>query len=79
MHANTDPSTAGLLLSLASAIPGTALARRARRTADALSHGASTTAQRHAADLLADLLTATDPELAYPEDGVLDEDFDVLG
>lgn len=75
MHTNPT-TTAGLLLSLAATLPHSApLARRARRTADRLAHGASERAT-HAGDLLADLLTASDAGLAYPEDGCLDLDWD---
>lgn len=72
-------STAGMLLSLTSALPDPSgpLARRARRIASQLSDGASTRALQHrASDMLAMLLTATDVDLTYPEDGLLDEGFD---
>ena len=70
-------STAGLIMSLASTLPpGTPLARRARRTADRLTHGATPTAV-HAGDVLADLLTAADADLSgYAFDGILDSEFD---
>jgi hypothetical protein len=72
-------STAGMLLSLTSALPDPSgpLARRARRLARNLTLTGSTRAlERTAAEVLADLLTATDVDLAYPEDGLLDESFD---
>jgi hypothetical protein len=76
-----ETSTAGLLLSLASALPSASspLARRARAIAHRLSDGASERAlQRRAADLLAQLLTATDcEELAgYADPDCLDSEFD---
>lgn len=63
MQTAATPTEAGLLLSLVSALPdpSCALARRARRIAGRLEHGACPRAvRREAADLLADLLTATD-------------------
>ncbi len=74
-------STQGLLLSLSAALPGSSpLRRRAQRTAAKLSRRHPRTVDAIAAELLAQLLTATDtPELAgYAEDGVIDEDFDRL-
>lgn len=77
MHTATD-STSGLLLSLSSELPRSSpLARKARSLASRLSHGASSSDdQTRAADLLARLLTATDPGLLYPEEGLLDPSFD---
>lgn len=73
-------STIGLLRSLAGALPASApLARKARRIADRLASGAAPRAVHdRAADLLCDLLNATDSAGGYPEDGLLDDDFDAL-
>lgn len=72
-------STAGMLLSLASALPDNqrALARAANRLAHRLSDGASTRADLSAAsDMLARLLDETDTGICFDEDGLLDEGFD---
>lgn len=73
-------STAGMLLSLASALPSPngPLARQARATAHRLSEGVATRAlQRRAADLLAVLLTATDCDLTgYEDPDCLSSDWD---
>lgn len=76
-----DHSTPGLLFSLANALPQrqNALARRARRLARAFSEGAPTVAHLDAAAaLLARLLDAADTssECCYPEDGLLDAEWD---
>lgn len=71
--------TAGLLLSLASALPAPdgALGRAARHLAHRLAQGTSNFADLDAAsDLLARLLDATDTGVSYDEDGLLDEGFD---
>lgn len=72
-------TTAGLLLSLAAALPAPAgaLGRRARHLAHRLADHTSSRADRdRAADLLATLLTAADPGLCVETEGLLDEDFD---
>lgn len=79
-HAAPAASTAGLLLSLASALPrnAAALRRRATALANRLQAPHSRALDRRASDLLAQLLTATDcAELAgYTEDGCLDSEWD---
>lgn len=73
-------STAGLLLSLASALPAPdgALGRSARHLAHRLATGTSTSADLDAASsLLARLLDETDTGVSYDEDGLLDEGFDL--
>jgi hypothetical protein len=71
MHTHTD-NRLGLALSLASSLePSSALAKRA------LGHGAKPRAEDLDA-LLSQLLTETDRACVYPEDGVLDADFDDL-
>lgn len=74
-----DSSTAGLLLSLSHACPAKALRRRARALARRLARPHPRALETRASDLLADLLNAADADLAgYPEDGVIDADFDRL-
>lgn len=77
--ATLDTSPAGLLLSLASTLPTSSpLARRARRVAGQLAHGASSRAvARRALDLTADLL-ASDPleGSGYAGDLLLDPEWD---
>ncbi len=73
-------STAGLLLSLASSLPAPdgALGRSACHLAHRLAQGTSNRADLDAAsDMLARLLDETDVGLAYDEDGLLDEGFDL--
>lgn len=76
-----DASTAGLLLSLVNALPNPSgpLGRRARTVAHHLAtDGANRALERRAADLLADLLSATDCDLSgYSEEGLLSADFDL--
>jgi hypothetical protein len=76
-EANTLP---GLILSLCAALPDPRcpIARRATRLARRLlSEGAATRAERaDAANLLADLLEATDAGLPLEADGLLSSDFD---
>lgn len=83
MH--TEPTTAaGLLLSLANALPDPrcALGREAQRLASRLqnqrlSHGASDRGlQRRAADLTAVLLDAVDVSAPLEDDNLLCEEFD---
>lgn len=70
-------STPGLLLTLSSELPrSSALARKARVVAARLQHGASKRDLDAAATLLSQLLDASDALALYPEDGVLDPDFD---
>lgn len=79
LHRSEPTSTAGLLLSLASALPDPRcpIARRAARVAARLSEGASTRADRRdAANVLADLLEAADAGLPLDADGLLDGGFD---
>lgn len=77
MHTNPSTSSAGLLLSLSSELPRSSpLARKARSLASRLSHGASTGDQDRAAELLARLLTATDPGIPLSDDDLLDPSFD---
>ncbi len=79
MLASEPTTTAGMLLSLVSSLPDPRcpIARRAARVAARLSEGASTRADRRdAADLLADLLSLTDAEMALDADGLLTTDFD---
>lgn len=75
-----DASLAGLLRSLSHSLPNPSgpLGRRARRLAGAISEGASTRAQANtAATLLARLLDAADVSAeCWPEDGLLDAEFD---
>lgn len=73
----STPSTAGILLDLAAALPdGSALAARARRLARRLAHGASTSRLRNAAaDCLARLLDRVDVAPADDLD-LLDPEFD---
>ncbi len=74
-------STAGLLLSLASSLPRNArsLERRARATAARLSRPHTRALDHRAGDLLALLLTAADGDMGeYPEEGLIDPDFDTL-
>lgn len=75
---NADPSTPGLLMSLAAALPGTPLSRRAERCAKKLCRGRVTRAlANEAADLLCDLLTAADADLSgYDDPDCLCADFD---
>lgn len=79
MH--TEPTTAaGLLLSLANALPDprSPLGREAQRLAARLTHGASDRGlQRRAADLTAVLLDSIDVTAPSDEDGLLCEDFDL--
>jgi hypothetical protein len=81
-HTQEANSTAGMLLSLASALPSPAspLGRRARAIAKRLTCGTrDRSLERRAADLLADLLTETDADTSgYESEGLLDGDFDDL-
>lgn len=68
MHAHHD-SRIGLALSLASSLePSDPLAQRAKRL------GAKHRAELD--DWLKDLLTAADASLPYPDDGIIDPEFD---
>lgn len=76
---HTAPTTAGMLSSLANALPdpSSALGRAARAMAHRLATGAPTRADRlEAAELLAQLLDATD-DLGGDDSDLLDEEFDV--
>jgi len=75
MHIHQN-STAGLLLSLAANLPSSPLSRQARRIASKISRPHERQLDRKASDLLALLLTATDSDCLYAEDGLLDPDFD---
>lgn len=78
-HSNPTASTAGLLTSLAHALPRDArtLRRRAIALADRLAHPHDRALDRRAADVLAQLLDAADGELdGYAEADILDADFD---
>lgn len=77
MHVHQN-STAGLLLSLASAVPRSPLSRQAKRIATKISQPHERYLDRKASDLLARLLDATDCAEAagYSEEGVIDPDFD---
>ncbi len=73
-------STAGMLLSLSSALPAPdgALGRSARHLAHRLATGTSTSADLDAAAaMLSRLLDETDTGVSYDEDGLLDEGFDL--
>lgn len=79
MQTSNAMSTAGLLTSLAHALPDrSTLRRRAHQIANKLNRRHTRAVDAKAAELLALLLSATDtPELAdYSEDGILDRGFD---
>lgn len=81
MTTHIDPSTAGLLLSLAAALPRDmrTLERRARTVAAQLSRPHSRALERRAADIMSSLLDATDADRdGFAEPDLLDSDFDLL-